>query len=44
MKMMADLLRQGKEAADVMPVLETQRQEKAYRAAAAVGTLSEYRI
>jgi uncharacterized protein len=31
MKMMADLLRQGKEAADVMPVLETQRQEKAYR-------------
>jgi hypothetical protein len=44
MKIMADLLRQGREAADVMPVLEAEHHQSANRAAAAVGTVSEYRV
>jgi hypothetical protein len=43
MKIMADLLRQGREAADVMPALAAARQQSAGRAAAPVGTVSEYR-
>jgi uncharacterized protein len=44
MKMMADLLRQGLEAADVMPALAAERQESVDRAAAPVRTVSEYRV
>jgi uncharacterized protein len=44
MKIMAELLRQGKEAADVMPVLAAERREAADRAAAPVRTVSEYLI
>jgi uncharacterized protein len=43
MKIMAELLRQGREAAEVMPALAAERQETADLAVAPVRTVSEYR-
>jgi uncharacterized protein len=43
MKIMADLLRQGREAADVMPVLAAERQESADRVAVPIRTVTDYR-
>jgi uncharacterized protein len=44
MKIMADLLRQGREAAEVIPALAAERPESADRAAVPVRTVSGYRI